>query len=255
MTNRTAYQYRRCLARFADYRVAHPDGALGDSVRAFLVTLRPSVGHMAYLALRLAVPAASVDWTTMPHPRARRDEVRLLATLFGDGELSRARDAATAPRDRAMLELCWTLRRAEVARSAWADVDLTSGTIRAIRKGGKVGWTLLRVEAQAALAEWFVAAKQPPDTAAIFPGRGGRAMCPDTVGRLLRQILRRAGVYRRWRGAHAFRRTLATRYLADNPGDLAGLAKLLGHEGISTTFLYDWRLPAELRPRLDRVRL
>ena len=240
------------IARFVDYRVAHPDGSIALSVREFLLTLTPATGNTAFLALRAALP--DLDWKTTPHPRSRRDEAMLLATLFTSAELTMIRAAVMTAKERALLELFWTLRRVEVTRAFWADVNLSSGTIRVVRKGGKVTWTLLREETQVALAEWFVTAGQPGDTAYIFPGRRG-PMRAQSVGALVRRVLRRAGVYRRWRGAHAFRRTLATRYLAENPGDLAGLAKLLGHEGISTTFLYDWIQPAELRPRLDRVRL
>ncbi len=254
VTPRTKYQWGRMLVRFAEYRVAHPEGSLIDSVRSFLASLTPANGHTAFLALRAALPDR-IPWQSIPHPRARRDEAMLLATLFTAAELVRIRASATHPRDRALLECLWTLRRVEPTRSHWADIDLSAGTMRVIRKGGRVSWTLLRLEAQLALTQWFIAAGQPPDSAWIFPGRAGHALQPRSVSDIVRGILDRAGVYRRWRGAHAFRRTMATAYLQQNPGDLEGLAKLLGHQTISTTFLYDWLQPQELRPRLDRVAL
>jgi hypothetical protein len=55
------------------------------------------------------------------------------------------------------------------------------------------------------------------------------------------------------RGCHAFRRTFATAYLRENVGDLRGLQKLLRHDNIGTTVLYDYPQPEDLAPRLARV--
>jgi integrase len=240
------------LARFSIYRVAHPTGPITDSVRAFLASLTPSVGHTAWLALKAALP--DLPWDAIAHPRAHRNEAVLQATLLTPEERVRIR-AATTIRERALVECFWTLRRVEVTRVRWADVNLSDGTIGVVRKGGRAKLALLPLSAQAALAEWFTVAGEPPDHTYIFPGRFGGAMHPGSVSHVVRRVLRRAGVYRRWRGAHAFRRTLATSYLKENPGDLEGLAKILGHEAITTTMLYNWMRPEELRPRLDRVRL
>ena len=38
--------------------------------------------------------------------------------------------------------------------------------------------------------------------------------------------------------AHWLRHTFATRYLAAHPGDLVGLARLLGHTSLDTTGIY-----------------
>lgn len=253
MTANTRYQRSRMIARFVDYRVAHPNGTLGDSVRAFLLTLTPASGNTAWFALRAGLP--DLDWRTVPRPRPRRDEATLLATLLAPDEIPTIRRAMRGPMERAVLELLWTLRRVETTRARWSDVNLSDGTMRVVRKGGRVTWTLLRPETQLALAEWFIAAGQPPDTAYIFPGRFGGAMNPHSIGDLVRRVFRRAGLYRRWRCAHAFRRTLATRWMAQLPGDSEGLAKLLGHTSVSTTYLYNYLGPDDLRPRLDRVRL
>jgi len=39
-------------------------------------------------------------------------------------------------------------------------------------------------------------------------------------------------------GPHALRHTFAARYLAANPGDLRGLAALLGHASLNTVMIY-----------------
>ena len=252
MTPMTRRQYGRLLKRFVTHRVAYPDGTIEEGVRAFLGTLTESVAHTGYLALKAALPEAA--WRTIPAPRPRRNEARLLATLYSREELTAARAAAEAPRERAVLELAWTLRRVELTRIRWADVDLTTGTIRVVRKGGRETWTLLIPAAQMALAKWYVALGQPDDATPVFPGRAG-AMTPGHIGKIYRAVLRRARIYKPWRGLHAARRSLATRYLNENPGDLDGLARLLGHQKLDTTRLYSWPTPDDLRPRLAKVRL
>lgn len=256
MTPSTRAQYVRLVRRYADYRVAHPEGSLTSSVRDFLGTLTLSVGHTAWLALRRALPE-TVDWTTIPHPRPKRNEPVLQATLLSDDERAALRRVFAGPRERCLFELFWVLRRIEVTRARWADVDLTKGMIAVPQgKGDLPGWTVLPEPTQLALYDWFVAAGQPPDEALIFPGRfPGRPMNAGSVSHIVRRVLARAGIARRWRGAHAFRRTLATAYLRENPQDIRGLQKILRHRSIVTTTLYDYAQPEELKPRIARLRL
>src|SRR5262245_45448656 len=253
VTPHSEYQYGRMLSRFADFRVQHPETSLTACVRAFLKTLTPAVGHTAYLALKAAIPDA-VEWQTVPHPRPRRNEAVLEATLLAPEDRETLRGAIRPePKLAAMFELFWVLRRVEVTRARWADINLTTGQIAVPHgKGGIPRWTLLPETAQRALAAWYRAAGEPPDSTLIFPGRFGGPMNPGSVSHIVRRTLKAAGLTRRWRGAHAFRRTLATEYLAQNPDDLRGLQKLLGHASIVTTKLYDYTRPADLRPRLDR---
>ena len=46
---------------------------------------------------------------------------------------------------------------------------------------------------------------------------------------------------------------MAHQYLADNPGDLVGLAQILGHSNINTTARYTQRREEELSEAADRV--
>jgi site-specific recombinase XerD len=39
-------------------------------------------------------------------------------------------------------------------------------------------------------------------------------------------------------GAHTLRHTFATRYLVAHPGDLVGVAAILGHSSLNTTRIY-----------------
>ncbi|KAB8140072.1 tyrosine-type recombinase/integrase [Chloroflexia bacterium SDU3-3] len=55
--------------------------------------------------------------------------------------------------------------------------------------------------------------------------------------------------------AHTLRHTFATAYLRDHPGDLVGLAALLGHSSLETTRIYVQPTAADLAQRVEDLRL
>ena len=55
--------------------------------------------------------------------------------------------------------------------------------------------------------------------------------------------------------AHTLRHTFATFYLRDNPGDLVGLATLLGHSSLDTTRIYGQPTAEMLAARVERLSL
>lgn len=118
------------------------------------------------------------------------------------------------------------LRRAEIAQLRGDDID--NGWVRVTGKGGQVR-----------------AVPLPDDLAWlggvdgwVFPnGRGGH-LAPDTVGRLLRQVL--------GRGGHTLRHRYATTVYAGT-GDLRAVQELLGHASPVTTARYTLVSPKRLR--------
>jgi site-specific recombinase XerD len=54
-------------------------------------------------------------------------------------------------------------------------------------------------------------------------------------------------------GPHVLRHTFATRYLKANPGDLRGLAALLGHTSLNTVMIYTEPTLADLADRMEKV--
>jgi site-specific recombinase XerD len=54
---------------------------------------------------------------------------------------------------------------------------------------------------------------------------------------------------------HDLRHTFAHRYLEQNPGDLIGLARLLGHESLDTTKIYTQPTNSELADRIEQISL
>ncbi len=55
--------------------------------------------------------------------------------------------------------------------------------------------------------------------------------------------------------AHTLRHTFAMFYLKDNPGDLIGLATLLGHSSLDTTRIYGQPTSEMLAARVDKLSL
>lgn len=54
-------------------------------------------------------------------------------------------------------------------------------------------------------------------------------------------------------GPHVLRHTFSTRYLKANPGDLRGLAALLGHTSLNTVMIYTEPRMEDLAKRMAKV--
>lgn len=55
--------------------------------------------------------------------------------------------------------------------------------------------------------------------------------------------------------AHTLRHTFARSYLAQYPGDVVGLATLLGHSSLDTTRLYSQPEVSQLATRVERLEI
>jgi integrase/recombinase XerC len=55
--------------------------------------------------------------------------------------------------------------------------------------------------------------------------------------------------------AHTLRHTFARNYLAQYPGDLVGLATLLGHSSLDTTKLYSQPTVSQLSTRVEQLKI
>lgn len=87
--------------------------------------------------------------------------------------------------------------------------------------------------------------------AALWWGQDGPLQHRSSVLRILEKYALRAGLPPV--NPHALRHTFATRYLAANPDDLRGLARLLGHANLNTVMIYTEPDLDDLTQRMERV--
>jgi len=87
------------------------------------------------------------------------------------------------------------------------------------------------------LIAWYCREHRPlpldNPTSALFPGEGGRAKLPNTLGR---QIGDRVEAYMGFPvNPHLFRHIAAKLYLDQRPGEYALVSRLLNHKSVATT--------------------
>lgn len=116
-------------------------------------------------------------------------------------------------------------------------------------KGGKQRSVPLPIQARRALAD-YLASRPPVEIQHVFIGergplgeRGIRAMCDKYSAFIGVKI-----------HPHLLRHTMAHQYLEANPGDLVGLAQILGHSNLNTTARYTKRKEGELCDASERMR-
>jgi hypothetical protein len=253
----SAYNAHRYWTRFVALQTIGPERSPLEQVQAFLGTVPASNQITARTVLKVALGPTVCDWSAVVLKSYRRNELRLSAGVLREEARVKVRAAARGPCERAMLELLWVLRRAEVAALCWRDLDVARGMITVLKgKGAKPSWTLLPPSTREALAAWFAAAGSPPDSAPVFAARRGCPYTPEGLGKRIQRLLRRAGVWTSGTGnCHRFRRSFATTYLKTNPADLTGLMRLMRHENIATTQRYVWYEPEDLAPRMAALEL
>ena len=115
-------------------------------------------------------------------------------------------------------------------------------------KGGKQRSVPLPLQTRRALTT-YLETRPPIESQRVFVGergplgeRGIRSLCDKYSAFIGVKI-----------HPHLLRHTFAHRYLEANPGDLVGLAQILGHSNLNTTKRYVQRSEGELRDASDRM--
>ena len=98
--------------------------------------------------------------------------------------------------------------------------------------------------------------KSPEAREPIFLSQKGGALTTSAMGQLIAELVKAAGeLVPEETSAHTLRHTFARSYLAQYPGDVVGLATLLGHSSLDTTRLYSQPEVAQLATRVEQLSL
>ena len=90
----------------------------------------------------------------------------------------------------------------------------------------------------------------------VFESQKGGQLSTSAMGQMLAELVKAAGdLVPEETSAHTLRHTFARNYLGQYPGDLVGLATLLGHSSLDTTRLYSQPEISQLAIRIERLSL
>jgi site-specific recombinase XerD len=100
--------------------------------------------------------------------------------------------------------------------------------------------------------------QHPEDAAAVWLSQKGGALSMPAIRAMIDLLVRDCssrGLVPPETSAHTLRHTFALSYLKQYPGDLIGLATLLGHSSLDTTRIYGQPSAEQLADRVDRLGL
>ena len=169
----------------------------------------------------------------VPRQLGQGDVERLITSVDGDDSISL--------RDRAMLELLYAcgLRVSELVGLETRQVHVREGHLRVLGKGSKERAVPIGRRALAAIRTYLEHARPALDptrkSAALFVGRGGRALTRQGFWKRLREHAVVAGL--NGVSPHVLRHSFAT-HLLEGGADLRSLQMMLGHADLSTTQIY-----------------
>jgi integrase/recombinase XerC len=161
-------------------------------------------------------------------------------------------------RDRAIMELLYSsgLRVGELTALDLHDLDLGTGMVRVMGKGGKERIVPIGSKALEALrsylprrGELMEKGGRPPQH--LFLNHRGGRLTARSVGRMIKKYLLQRGMVKETT-PHTFRHSFAT-HLLDAGADLRGIQELLGHASLSTTQRYTHVSSAKLMEVYDRT--
>ena len=273
-SERTTISYRRALAlfvRWSEQSYGQPfdppaiiprDAVDWKSYQLTIEKARPSTINQRLTALsrffkwavaRGAVradPTADVSGVDSDprHPKAL-DNAQLRRLL-------RAVNKGGTLRDMALFELMvgTGLRVSEVLALQREDValnDRSGEVIVRAGKGGKQRSVPLTASVRRAVRAYLEDLPEMKPTDPLWQGQRGALTSPSGIFRLLKKYARQAGLAESLVSPHILRHTFASRYLAANPGDLRGLAAILGHSSLDTVMIYTEPTTQDLATRME----
>ncbi|PWB75885.1 site-specific tyrosine recombinase XerD [candidate division GN15 bacterium] len=140
-------------------------------------------------------------------------------------------------RNRAIIEVLYGcgLRISELIDLSRENFEFEAGFLRVTGKGEKQRLVPVGSFARKAVLE-YLESRAGSDGGVVFAGRGGRKFSRTGVWKIVKQMVRRAGIIKRVT-PHTFRHSFAT-HLLEGGADLRVVQEMLGHADISTTEIY-----------------
>lgn len=189
--------------------------------------------------------------------------------------LRTARRGRHGKRDYTILQMLLQtgMRIGECQALCWQDVIFKErqGTVL-IRsgKGNKSRTVPLNSSVRSALIEYAapvleceptardVARQWPQSHSPLWLSQKGNQLSSPALWRVINRVVvecANRGLVREDTKPHDLRHTFAHRYLQQHPGDLVGLARILGHESLDTTKVYTQLTSEELAKRVEQIPL
>jgi site-specific recombinase XerD len=196
-----------------------------------------------FLDRRKAIPSVAMKGLSSPK-RARK-----IPIFLQEGDVERLLDAPLKMkrpryeewqrcRDRAILEILYGcgLRVQELAGLRKRDMDLVGETARVFGKGARERIVPMGRHAVQAIRTYLGLREDLCGEDILFVGRDGKGLSARGVQRLLKPLLRHAGLSMTLT-PHKLRHSFAT-HLLDRGADLRSVQQMLGHRRLGTTQIY-----------------
>jgi integrase/recombinase XerD len=203
-----------------------------------LSTLRRFYRYLLIQGLTQADPTADVRSPVIGRPLPKNISEQGVEKLLS----TPPRGTALGSRDRAMLETMYAsgLRVSELVGLTLNELDLTTGLVRVVGKGGRERIVPLGEEASESLREYLGQARsdllKAQLTDAVFVTRRGGPMTRQAFWQLIKRYAQQAGIGAEF-SPHSLRHAFAT-HLLNHGADLRSVQMLLGHTDLSTTQIY-----------------
>jgi len=167
-------------------------------------------------------PMRNIKYPKVKQPQPRAAELDDLQKMF---QVAKTRDRAIIA-----FMLDTGCRAAGVCNLRMTDVDMRDRRAMVTEKGNKTRAVVFTAFTQSLIEAW-IAECQPANV--LFYSDTLEALTASGLYQMLRRLARRSGVTGRF-NPHSLRHTFAREYIRAG-GDLATLAKLMGHRDVSTT--------------------
>lgn len=260
----TLRAYRKDLEEFLAF-AKRVDVTVSD-LRRFLALLhgrglsRASIArHLASVRTYYRYLVRQGELETNPAALIRTPKRELkLPNFLEEDEVARLIDAASTPRDRALMELMYGsgLRVSEATGLNLGDLNLGGGFVRVRGKGNKERLSPTGSHAERAVRAYFeerasILSKSGARTEALFLNKRGGRLDVRSVRRLLLKAGQVAGLSRRVK-PHTLRHSFAT-HMLNRGADLRFVQELLGHAHLTTTQIYTHVTTGRLRQVYDKA--